>query len=173
MTDPEMDSRIETLAGEPLDAEDARALNAFATLYEQVDPMPGDLIERVSFGLALDEVFAEVARITRDAAKEVGARSDATAVPDVTTTLTFTSQRLTAMLTITDLGRGQVRVDGWLDPAEPLLVRVRQGTGVEETVAGPTGRFVFEPLPRGFVQLSFRDPDDPDTVLVVTPGFEL
>lgn len=169
----DFDERVETLAAGTLDERDALVLNAFASLYEAVDPMPGDLIERVSFGLALDEVFAEVARLTRNAAKEVGARSDTTASPDVTTTLTFTSERLTAMLTITDLGRGQVRVDGWLDPAEPMVVRVRQGTGANDVVADETGRFVFETLDRGFAQLSFRDPSDPETALVITPGFEL
>ncbi len=49
-------------------------LSEVAALLDEVDPMPADLVERVQFSLALDEVYAEVARIDPDAGRRaVGA----------------------------------------------------------------------------------------------------
>jgi hypothetical protein len=172
MTENEFDD-VEARAGELIDVEDLRALDAIATLYKELDPMPDDLIQRVSFGLALDEVFAEVARLTREAAKGVLARGDDVMAPEVTATLTFTSDRLTAMITIASTSDRDARVDGWLDPAERLVVRARHATGQVDVESDDTGRFVFEELPKGFVQLSFRHVGGDEPILVVTPAFEL
>ena len=45
----------------PLDDVDAAILGELRGLYDETDPVPEDLVERVKFSLALDEMFEEVA----------------------------------------------------------------------------------------------------------------
>jgi hypothetical protein len=161
------------LADQPLDATDAVLLGEVARLYEEVDPVPQGLIDRLSFGLALDELYAEVAEMSRVPTDLAGVRSDLAEVR--TETLTFSAESLTAMVTVTHVGPNRVRLDGWVAPAHRLHVRLRMQRGRLETLADAAGRFSFDDLPDGFVQLSFH----PETggvdggSAVVTPSFEL
>jgi hypothetical protein len=79
-----------------------------------------------------------------------------------TETLTFSADRLTAMVTVSRVGPGQLRLDGWLAPPAGYRVRLRMhGGGTHETVADDDGRFSFERLDDGFGQLCFHPPEDP------------
>jgi hypothetical protein len=60
----------------PLDETDLALLDELAAVLDQVDPLPRDLVDRVQFSLALDEVYAEVARITREPSDALAVRSD-------------------------------------------------------------------------------------------------
>ena len=161
------------LADQPLDTADAVLLGEVARLYEEVDPVPHGLTDRLSFALALDELYAEVAEMSRVPTDLAGVRSDLAAVR--TETLTFAAESLTAMVTVTHVGPNRVRLDGWVAPAQRLHVRLRMQQGRVETLADAAGRFSFDDLPDGFVQLSFH----PETggndggSAVVTPSFEL
>ena len=161
------------LADQPLDTTDAVLLGEVARLYEEVDPVPHGLTDRLSFALALDELYAEVAEMSRVPTDLAGVRSDLAAVR--TETLTFAAESLTAMVTVTHVGPNRVRLDGWVAPAQRLHVRLRMQQGRVETLADAAGRFSFDDLPDGFVQLSFH----PETggndggSAVVTPSFEL
>lgn len=161
------------LADQPLDAGDEALLAEVAALYGGVDPVPDDLVERVRFALALDEVFDEVAQLTRmpaDAASVRTELADAVRTP----TLSFAAERLTAMVTVSRAGVGHVRVDGWVTPAGERRVNVRmQGTAVE-VLTDDSGRFVVDDLREGFVQLVFHPRDGEDVSgPVVTPLFKL
>jgi hypothetical protein len=161
------------LADQPLDAVDSALLAEVAALYEALDPVPADLVDRVSFSLALDEVFDEVAQLTRMPADTASVRTElADAVH--TPTLSFAAERLTAMVTVSRAGVGRVRVDGWVTPPGERRVNVRmQGTAVE-VHADAGGRFVVEDLRAGFVQLVFHPLDGEDASgPVVTPLFKL
>lgn len=159
-------------ADRPIDATDVALLTELAELYDAVDPIPPDLIGRLSFTLALDEVFAEVAAMTRVSGELTTVRGEAAAVR--TETMTFSAECLTVMLTVTPSSPGRVRVDGWVAPAAPLPIRLRMSAGRVETVADDTGRFSFADLPCGYVQLSFgAGTDDECGRVVVTPSFEL
>lgn len=173
MSDSDNAERELELAEEHLDAADAALLAEVAALLEQVDPVPADLVERVQFALALDEVFAEVAQLTRLTMDALAVRSEP-GVGTRTESLTFSADRLTAMVTVTRAGTDRVRMDGWLAPEGPMHVSLRMQDGTRETTADDAGRFVFEDLPDGFAQLSFRpvDAEDAESV-VVTPLFQL
>jgi hypothetical protein len=182
------DSTLAALAAQPLDDEDAAVLADVRHLYAEADPVPGDLVGRVLFSVALDEMFDEVARLTR-----VPMEASAVRGADVsmrTETLTFAADSLTVVVTVARMLAGELRLDGWLSPPAPYRVHLRvQGGREAETHADAEGRFGFEGLDEGLAQLSFYpvpvdpsqvdagevDPDEPGPAAgtVVTPVFEL
>jgi hypothetical protein len=167
-----VDPAVAAAAEEPLDAIDEAVLREVALLLEQVDPVPADLVERVQFSLALDEVYAEVAHITRLSDDALAVRGE----PDTATrteTLTFSAERLTAMVTVSRAAPEQVRLDGWLAPAAVLRIRVRMQEGSADTVSDESGRFVLEGLPEGFAQLTFEPVEGAAGERIVTPLFQL
>jgi hypothetical protein len=179
------DRTLAELAAQPLDDVDAATLNEVRAVYDDLDPVPPDLVERVKFSLALDEMFDEVARMTRVPQDALATRSDP-AQETRTETLTFSADRLTAMVTVNRVSLGTLRLDGWIAPAEPCEVRLRiQGGEDREVLADAQGRFSFDHLGEGFGQLSFhplpgpagREPRDATSEgtenSVVTPLFQL
>jgi hypothetical protein len=173
------------LAAEPLDDVDTATLDRIRTLYDEIDPVPADLVGRVKFSLALDEMFDEVARMTRVPLDALATRSDP-GQETRTETLTFSADRLTAMVTVNRLAQGRLRLDGWIAPAEPCEVRLRIQKGSDrEVLADAHGRFSFDDLEEGFGQLSFhpvsgsvdpetgRTPSGTTDNSVVTPLFQL
>jgi hypothetical protein len=164
---------VAELAGRPLDDDDLRALQEVAGMYDAVDPVPDDLVSRVQFALALDEVFDEVARMTRVPLDAMAVRSEH-AAGTRTETVTFSAERLTAMVTSTRVGADSIRLDGWLAPPEAMTVRLRMQHGpVRDVVADAAGRFSFDDLPAGFAQLSFHPDGEAAENAVVTPLFQL
>ena len=175
MTDD--DPTLAGLADQPLDDLDAATLDLVRSLYGTLDPVPPDLVSRIGFSLALDEVFDEVAGMTRVPLDALATRSDPAACTR-TETLTFSADRLTAMVTVHRLPGGRLRLDGWLAPSEPWRVRLRIPGGADhEALADAQGRFSFDGLPEGFGQLSFHPGADAgseaDDTTVVTPLFQL
>ena len=161
-------------AGEPLDDTDLRLLGEVAVALDTHDPVPADLVERVCFALALDEVYAEVAAIARVPDDLLAVRGDPT-VGMRTETLTFTAERLTAMVTVTRSGPDAVRLDGWLAPATEATIVLRMQEGLQEVRSDAAGRFVIDDVPEGFAQLTIvpdtADGEEPATV--ATPLFQL
>jgi len=171
------DPTLAGLADQPLDDLDAGTLDLVRSLYDALDPVPPDLVSRIGFSLALDEVFDEVAGMTRVPPDALATRSEP-AAGTRTETLTFSADRLTAMVTVHRLPGGGLRLDGWLAPSEPCLVRLRLPGGADrEALADAQGRFSFDGLPEGFGQLSFHPGSDAgteaDDTTVVTPLFQL
>lgn len=167
-----LDPAVAAAAEQPLDPLDEAVLREVALVLAQADPLPDDLVERVQFSLALDEMYAEVAHITRLSEDALAVRGD----PDAATrtaTLTFSAERFTAMVTVSRAAPEQVRLDGWLAPPAVLRVRVRMQEGIAETVSDPSGRFVVEDLPEGFAQLTFEPVEGEPGERVVTPLFQL
>ena len=150
-----VDPAVAESAAGPMDELDAALLEEVAQLLTDVDPVPDDLVPRIQFSLALEEVYAEVARITRGPIDALAVRSDPAAGVR-TETLTFSADRLTAMVTVTRTASERLRVDGWIAPPEVMAVRLRMKEGSQEVVTDDTGRFVFSGLPEGFAQLSFH-----------------
>jgi hypothetical protein len=172
---PALDPRLEESAGSALDETDEAILEELAQLLSDIDPVPDDLVGRIQFSLALDEVYAEVAEVTRLSADALAVRHDPMA-GERTESLTFSAERLTAMVTVTRAG-DELRVDGWVAPAARFLVRVRMQDHQREVETDESGRFVLERLPEGFAQLSFHrlgDDGEPESSdAVVTPLFQL
>lgn len=157
----------------PLDATDLALLGDVATLLDTVDPVPDDLVQRIQFALALDEVYDEVARMSRVLDDALAVRSQLTDATR-TETVTFSSESLTAMVTLSAAAPGRVRIDGWVSPPGVRRVGLRMQGHDDEVSTDESGRFVADTVREGFVQLVFHPlgPDD-QSGLVVTPLFKV
>ena len=158
----------EQLAAEPLDREDLALLASLRAYYEEHDPVPKGLVERIQFELTLDALQAEVATLTQLDLASAGTRSAAT---ESVRTITFTSESMTTMVTITPDGEGSVRIDGWAAPGAGIRVEILLADGSRETYADDDGRFVFEQLPPGLAKFALHPADGSTTV--VSPTMEL
>ncbi len=163
---------LDDLAAQGLDGADAEIPDRVRELYDTGDPVPPRLVERIRFALALDEMYDEVAAMTRLPVDSFASRAEDSEVR--TETLTFSAEQLTAMVTVSRQGPDGLRLDGWLAPAEACWVRLRiQGGGEHMTSADADGRFSFEGLAEGFGQLTFHPGRDAGENSVVTPLFQL
>ena len=159
----------EQLAAEPLDNEDLALLNSLRAYYDEHDPVPDGLVERIQFELTLDALHAEVATLTQLDLAAAGARSTGT---ESVRTITFTSESMTTMVTITPDGEGSVRIDGWAAPGAGIRVEILLADGVRETYADDDGRFVFEQVPTGLAKFALH-PAHGESTTVVSPTLEL
>lgn len=133
-------------ADELLDATDERILNRLASLYSAIDPVPSDLLERIDFSLAVAELEADIAELTRG--ELVGVRGE------VTDSVTFTSGSLSLMVT-TVVSAHHVRIDGWVTSAGAEVDAVAEGV-TRTVVADEAGRFSLDDVPRGHVHFVVR-----------------
>lgn len=160
---------VELLTGGAVDETDLRILRDMAELYQQADPVPTGLIERIQFGITLDALHAEIAELQRSA-EFTGVRSAGAAD---TQSITFTSTSLTTMVTITVLSADQVRIDGWLAPVGEVSVELRTRDRTFTVSSDADGRFVFESVPRGLAQFTMHPRAGEDGPGVVTPTIEI
>jgi hypothetical protein len=140
---------MECRMSEPLDELDdldVAILGQVRAAHDRADPPPADLNDRVRFAIRLAGADGvEVFRRFEDAV--AGARDDQLR------TLTFESDALTVMATLSPAGADAVRVEGWLAPAAPHRVRLRMADTSYEVVADADGRFTFDRVPTGLAQL--------------------
>ncbi|MGI8667594.1 MAG: carboxypeptidase-like regulatory domain-containing protein [Jatrophihabitans sp.] len=160
----------ESLAGGQLDAQDAAILDRVARLYETIDPVPEDLVDRLSFAMTLNALHVEIAQLqlVSDSALAARGGEQTSAVK----TLTFSSDSLSTMVTISAAGPDRVRIDGWAAPGADVLVELHQGQAVREQAADSDGRFVFDEVPHGLTRFVIRAPGT-DRAPVVTPAVEI
>jgi hypothetical protein len=157
---------LDALAAEAVDDVDGEILGRLAVLYDAIDPVPPSLVDRISFGITLDALNAEIAELQRSTTL-AGVRADEA----TTDTVTFTSETLTAMVTSSPTSAEFARVDGWITAADRWTVEVRTTSGTLRTDADVDGRFVFEGVARGLVQFTFRGAAAAQPV--VTPALEI
>lgn len=161
---------------EPMDRLDLALLTDVLDLYEELDPMPDMLPDMVLFALqAADQcadLDAELARlIEAEMAVPVGARA-----VEQARRVTFSSDHLTVMIAVQELGDGTVRVDGWAAPGGSLRAELRTDAATLTAICDVAGRFVFDAVPAGLAQLTLLPTDDsaPEVrVPVVTPAIHL
>jgi hypothetical protein len=163
-------SDAEREAAAPLDETDFAILGRIRAYHDEHDPVPEGLVDRIQFDLTLDALEAEVATLTRLDLSTAGARGLAT--EDVRT-VTFTSQTLTTMVTLTPQPDDTVRVDGWATPGAGIRVEVLLSSGPRETHADEDGRFVFDGLPAGLAKFALHQRQDDQESTVVSPAIEL
>jgi hypothetical protein len=159
----------EASAGEPLDTQDGVLIQRIADLYDAVDPLPGGLVERLQFAISLDALNAELAELQQQPLRALSARGAETSEVK---TLTFTSDSLTTMVTISAAGPDRVRIDGWVAPGAGVTVELRQLAGAQEVDADADGRFVFEDVPHGLTRFFLRAADA-SRPPVITPAVEI
>ncbi len=166
---------LDELERGPIDDRDQVALDALRAVYEQGDPVPPGLIERVKFSITLDNLEAEVARLQRDSVPELVSRSEARSEDALKArTVTFTSDSVTTMVTVTTTDADRVRLDGWASPGAFLDVELRVGETRHHVVADEDGRFVFDAVEHGLAQLVLRPTEENGgDHPVITPAIEI
>ena len=100
-----------TLAAQPIDALDLHLLDALRHIHEDLDPVPGDLADRIKFAMTVAALEAEVAEIVSSATLETVRGT----VYDRANTVTVASEGL-AFLVRDDLG--WLLLQGWQADAE-------------------------------------------------------
>jgi hypothetical protein len=129
-------------------AADAELFDRLQTMWEQADPVPSGLVERVTFAIGLDNLEFELMRLTEEVLVPAGARG-----AEQVRTITFGGESITVMVTVSQEGQGAFRLDGWLAPAAALSIELRRSEGSVTTTSDEGGRFVFEDVPGGLAQL--------------------
>ncbi|PRY46370.1 hypothetical protein CLV43_101646 [Umezawaea tangerina] len=131
---------------DPRGFEDTAVLSELNRLVYELDPPPADLVERIQFAIALEDLDVEVARWER-AGSLAGVRGGQPG------TITFTVDNLTLMVNFTSTG-ARHRIDGWLVPAGEHTVEVRVAEHESTTTtADDGGRFVLPDVPTGTTQI--------------------
>lgn len=160
----------ELMAAEELDPSDHAILNSVRAYYDESDPVPDGLVQRIQFELTLDALQAEIATLTQLDLAATGARGTAT---EAVRTITFTGESLTTMVTLTPQENGTVRIDGWAAPGSGLRVEVLLPDGPRETFTDDDGRFVFDDVPSGLAKFALHVPRGEEFAIVLTPTIEL
>lgn len=160
----------EATADPPLDAYDDLIMSRIAALYELIDPVPGDLTERLQFAITLDALNVEIAELQR-LPEPNAARGDEQS--SEVKTLTFTSDSLTTMVALSPDGPDRVRIDGWVAPSAGVSVELRQGLLCWHATADSDGRFVFADVAHGLTRFVVRAPEPASHPPVATPAVEI
>jgi hypothetical protein len=147
-----------------------------ATMWEERDPMPPGLIDKVLVAIAtenLDEVYELLHLVERSREIEGvrGVISDAI-------TITFAGGAFSLLLRVTAIGDRFCRVDGWVTPQAPMTLKVSQPTGTIHALVDAVGRFEIPRLPTGLTRFFLLADDAGDGADVAersfaTPTFEL
>jgi hypothetical protein len=160
---------FDELANGAIDDVDAELLLRAARMFATLDPVPPGLVDRINFGLTLDALHAEIAELQRSG-ELAGVRAE---TGSGVQTVTFTSQTLTTMITVTPTSGDRVRIDGWIAPGSGVMVELRGRAESWETAADDDGRFVFDDVPRGLAQFVLRPGGGAHPRPVVTPAIEI
>lgn len=153
-------------AAEPVGEDDVTLLERLAAVWARRDPVPPGLVERLEFALTLDALETEVATFLQMDLATSGTRAGDT---ESVRTVTFTSETLDTMVTLTDAPDGTVRVDGWIAPGAAMLVELLLDGARLEIRSDEDGRFVLESVPKGLAKFALH----PGGRTVLSPAIEL
>ena len=129
-------------------AADAALFARMRAMWEEVDPMPAELIDRMVAAVAVEDLSREYALLTLVESSELAAvRGEAD-----TATLQFSDGTTTVLVHATATEDGSRRLDGWVDAAV-LAIRLVQGSREWSADPGEHGRFAFESVPPGVARL--------------------
>lgn len=161
------------MEGIPMETEDFAADAAlFArmrAMWQVVDPVPADLVDRMVATVAVEDLSREYALLTLVEASELSAVRGETD----TSTLQFSDGTTSVLVHVTATEDGSRRIDGWVD-ATALAIRLSQGEREWSTDPGEHGRFAFDDVPPGVsrLRLVVRGSDG-DMRDFQTPQFEV
>jgi hypothetical protein len=150
-------------------AADAALFARMRAMWQDVDPMPAELVDRMVAAVAVEDLSREYALLTLVEASQLSAVRGATD----TATLQFSDGTTNVLVHVTAAEDGSHRIDGWVDAAA-LAVRLSQGDRTWSTELGEHGRFAFENVPSGVsrLRLVVRDAEG-DLQDFQTPQFEV
>jgi hypothetical protein len=129
------------------DTADARLFAELRAVWEQVDPVPAGLVDRMVAAVAVADLSREYALLTLVEGTLAATRGDAE-----TATLQFSDGQTNVLLHVSATASGRRRVDGWVD-ATPSSIRLVQDEREWTTDAGEHGRFAFDDIPPGLTRL--------------------
>lgn len=156
------------LALGPLDRLDDAVLHDLRAVLDIVDPVPPTLTDDVKFRLSVRALEAEVAEIVATSLEAIGARGTDY---DRATSVTFTSDSLSVMVTIDERTTKTAGISGWTSDGG-VEVELRERSRSRTTTSDAHGRFAFEDVERGLVHFVFRH-DDAGVSPVITPAIEI
>lgn len=165
MNEHELGPAEQRLATEALDDADEAVLRELREVVRRLDPCPAALAERVKFALTVQALHAEVAELTDQPELVVRGFGDE---PAEATTVTFSTDSLSIMVSVVPTPSGRARVDGWLTCGHADVQLDTEDGQVVHVQADADGRFVLEDVPRGGARLLVRNEG---TQPVITPTF--
>ncbi|MET0672535.1 MAG: hypothetical protein ABWY37_03495 [Microbacterium pygmaeum] len=150
-------------------AADAALFARLRAVWEDVDPVPVDLVDRMVAAVAVEDLSREYALLTLVEGSHLSAvRGEAD-----TATLQFSDGTTNVLVHVTLAEDGSRRVDGWVD-APALAIRLAQGDREWSAEPAEHGRFAFEGVKAGITRLRIvvRDADG-ELNDFQTPQFEV
>ncbi|GAA5212598.1 hypothetical protein [Microbacterium kyungheense] len=136
-------------------AADAALFARMRRMWEDVDPMPADLVDRMVAAVAVEDLSREYALLTLVEGTLAAVRGEAD-----TATLQFSDGTTSVLVHVTATEGGGRRVDGWVDAAA-LAIRLIQADREWAADPGEHGRFAFDEVTPGVARLRLvvRDAD--------------
>ncbi|MBW9111109.1 hypothetical protein [Microbacterium ureisolvens] len=136
-------------------AADAVLFARMRRMWEDVDPVPADLVDRMVAAVAVEDLSREYALLTLVEGTFAAVRGETD-----TATLQFSDGTTSVLLHVTATEEGGRRVDGWVDAAA-LAIRLIQGDREWSAEPGEHGRFAFDEVTPGVARLRLvvRDAD--------------
>jgi hypothetical protein len=154
---------------------DQALLDDLRRMWEQVDPPPDGMIDRMVAAAASVDLDLELLALVSSSQELVGARTT-TSSEDTTSKLEFSNGDTTVLLLVGPVRRGHRRVDGWLAPLQDATVRlVLDGVPGDLVADTEEGRFSFDAVEPGMARLILALPAQHDTPAraFATPAFEI
>lgn len=133
-------------------------LDALKRTYEELDPVPSGLTEKVLVAVALEDLELEYELLTmvHRSQQLAGVRSG----DDQKLVLEFTAAGVTVMLRVSPVDDAHRRIDGWVVRAADakgelvdLTASLWQEHGTATSPVGNHGRFEFANVPSGLTRL--------------------
>ena len=150
-------------------AADAALFARMRAMWQDVDPVPAELVDRMVAAVAVEDLSREYALLTLVESSQLAAVRGETD----TATLQFSDGTTSVLLHVTATEDGARRLDGWVDAAV-LAIRLVQADREWSADPGEHGRFAFENVSAGVsrLRLVVRGSDG-DLHDFQTPQFEV
>lgn len=136
---------------------DEKLWQDLATMWEERDPVPADLADRVLTAIAMDDLDAEyeILHLVERSTELAGTRG-----ADAPVTVTFATDDVTVMVHVSATSEDTRRVDGWVAGPPVATLSVIDSTGARTPVEVDEGRFAVDDLPSGPTRLvlEFTEP---------------
>lgn len=149
-------------------AADAALFARMRAMWDEIDPAPADLVDRMVAAVAVEDLSREYALLTLVSGELAAVRGDTD-----TLTLQFTDGDTSILLHVTAPEERQRRIDGWVDAAA-LAVKLVQGDREWSAELGAHGRFAFEDVKPGVSRIRMVVRDETGEIREFqTPQFEV
>jgi len=149
-------------------AADAALFARMRAMWQDVDPMPAELVDRMVAAVAVEDLSREYALLTLVSGELAAVRGEAD-----TATLQFSDGTTSVLVHVTVTEDGARRIDGWVDAAA-LAVKLVQGEREWTAELGAHGRFAFEEVKPGVSRIRMVVRDDGGEIREFqTPQFEV